>query len=139
MGPARTAFAWTIFPLGLGLAIAAVMALMERGMAPEQALFGPTLAAYAVVLTLERFLPLHESWKHSRGDLRVDIGHFVVSGMLTIGLLRPFVVAGSVVLAGGLAWYLGMGAVMYWARHIHGGEPEDEIAGLERNLEHWKL
>jgi len=43
------------------------------------------------------------------------------------------------VFAGGLAWYVGMGAMMHWARHIHGGEPEDEIAGLERNLEHWKL
>ena len=27
----------------------------------------------------------------------------------------------------------------YLGRHIRGAEPEDEIAGLERNLEHWKL
>ena len=43
------------------------------------------------------------------------------------------------VVAGGVAFYVSLLVVMYVARHIHGGEPEDEIAGLERNLEHWKL
>ena len=44
-----------------------------------------------------------------------------------------------VILAGGLVFYVTLLLVMYLARHIHGAEPEDEIAGLERNLEHWKL
>lgn len=39
----------------------------------------------------------------------------------------------------GLLFYGGLLLLMWWARHIHGGIPEDEIAGLERNLEHWKL
>ncbi|MCP3982553.1 MAG: DUF2270 domain-containing protein [bacterium] len=43
------------------------------------------------------------------------------------------------VVGGGVAFYVSLLIVMYVARHIHGGEPEDEIAGLERNLEHWKL
>ena len=43
------------------------------------------------------------------------------------------------VASGGVVFYGGCLVVMYLARHIHGGEPEDEIAGLERNLEHWKL
>ena len=29
--------------------------------------------------------------------------------------------------------------VTWYARHIHGGVPQDEIAGLERNLEQWKF
>jgi uncharacterized membrane protein len=45
----------------------------------------------------------------------------------------------GVVVAGGVAFYGALGVVMYLGRHIHGGEPADEIAGLERNLEHWKL
>jgi len=44
-----------------------------------------------------------------------------------------------VVVIGGLAFYGAVGLVLFFARHIHGGEPEDEIAGLEGNLEQWKL
>jgi uncharacterized membrane protein len=43
------------------------------------------------------------------------------------------------VAAGGLAFYALLIVAAYLARHIHGPEPEDEIAGIERNLEHWKL
>lgn len=46
--------------------------------------------------------------------------------------------AGAVAV-GGLMFYGSLLALGYMGRHIHGGEPEDEIAGLERNLEHWKL
>lgn len=44
-----------------------------------------------------------------------------------------------VVLLGGVLFYSSLAAVVWYARHIHGGVPEDEIAGIERNLEHWKL
>ncbi|MBW2361625.1 MAG: sterol desaturase family protein [Deltaproteobacteria bacterium] len=116
MSPARTAFAWTVFPLGLGSALAVAMALMERGVAPERAMFGPILVAYAVVLTLERFLPLHESWKHSRGDLHVDIGHYIVSGGLTVALLRPLMLAFTVMVA---AWLSAMISSPLWPGHWH--------------------
>ncbi len=53
---------------------------------------------------------------------------------ISLGGLSAGLIAG-----GGLLFYGSLGVVMYLARHIHGGEPEDEIAGLERNLEHWKL
>jgi uncharacterized membrane protein len=32
-----------------------------------------------------------------------------------------------------------IGSAMWYARKLARGEPEDEIAGLEKNLEHWKL
>jgi len=44
----------------------------------------------------------------------------------------------AVLVTGGM-FYGGLLGVMWYARHIHGGVPEDEIAGLERNLEHWKF
>ena len=48
-------------------------------------------------------------------------------------------VPSSVILGGALLFYGSLMGVVWAARHIHGGEPADEIAGLERNLEHWKL
>jgi uncharacterized membrane protein len=45
----------------------------------------------------------------------------------------------AVVAGGGLLFYGGLAFTMWYSRHIHGGVPDDEIAGIERNLEHWKL
>jgi uncharacterized membrane protein len=53
---------------------------------------------------------------------------------MAVGPCPPWFVAGT-----GLLFYGGLLLTMWWGRHIHGGIPEDEIAGLERNLEHWKL
>ncbi len=49
------------------------------------------------------------------------------------------VIPAWVVLTAGVMFYGSLLLLMWYARHIHGGVPEDEIAGLERNLEHWKL
>jgi uncharacterized membrane protein len=57
-----------------------------------------------------------------------------VWGRIGVESIPPWVIASS-----GLLFYAGLIMVGWLARHIHGGEPEDEIAGLERNLEHWKL
>jgi sterol desaturase/sphingolipid hydroxylase (fatty acid hydroxylase superfamily) len=104
-----TIFSWTIFPLTLGGAIAVSIVQMLGGAPPAAATFLPIVTAYLLVLTLERVLPLHAEWQHSRGDLRVDVGHFLVSGLLTLGLLRPTVVAGSIVVAGWLSSAVGTG------------------------------
>ena len=53
---------------------------------------------------------------------------------MAVGPFPPWVVA-----AAGLVFYTFLLLIMWYARHIHGGVPEDEIAGLERNLEHWKF
>ena len=37
---------------------------------------------------LERLFYWQESWLHSQGDLSVDLGHLVVSGLLTTRLLE---------------------------------------------------
>ena len=93
MSSARTVFAWTIFPVVLGGAVAFTIWQMARGVDPIIAFVGPTIAAYFLLLTLERLLPYHRSWNRSRGDLHVDLGHLVVSGAFTVELLRPFMLA----------------------------------------------
>jgi uncharacterized membrane protein len=44
-----------------------------------------------------------------------------------------------VVLVLGVVFYVAVFLLIWVGRHLHGGEPDDEIAGLERNLEYWKL
>jgi uncharacterized membrane protein len=58
----------------------------------------------------------------------------VVWSRLSVGMLPAWAV-----LAAGLAFYAGLFAIMWYARHMHAGVPEDEIAGLEANLDHWKF
>jgi len=53
---------------------------------------------------------------------------------MAVGPCPPWVVAGL-----GFLFYCSLIFLMWWARHVHSGVPEDEIAGLERNLEHWKF
>ena len=53
---------------------------------------------------------------------------------MAVGHIPPSVIVFSWLVFGAL-----IGGAMWYARHLCGGEPEDEIAGLERNLEHWKL
>jgi sterol desaturase/sphingolipid hydroxylase (fatty acid hydroxylase superfamily) len=111
MARARTLFAWTIFPLVLGGAVAFTIREMERGVAPAFAFVGPTVASYLLILVLERVVPFHESWKRSRGDLHVDFGHLVVSGALTLELLRPWMRALGVAAGGWLS--AGWGASLW--------------------------
>lgn len=53
---------------------------------------------------------------------------------MEVGELPSWFVVGC-----GLVFYGMLFFMMWYSRHIHGGVPDDEIAGLERNLEHWKL
>ncbi len=57
-----------------------------------------------------------------------------VYGRMSVGAIPGWMILG----AGG-AFYSFLLLVMWWGRHVHAGIPEDEIAGLERNLEHWKF
>ncbi len=64
-------------------------------------------------------------------------GNIAFSDILNSMKLGP--IPPAVVLGIGIGFYATLITIGWTARHIHGGEPEDEIAGLERNLEHWKL
>lgn len=71
------------------------------------------------------------------------IGKLTLQAGPSAGTLWERIAVGSIpsglVVAGGVAFYSSLLIIIWLSRHIHGGEPEDEIAGLERNLEHWKL
>jgi uncharacterized membrane protein len=53
---------------------------------------------------------------------------------MAVGPCPSWVVAG-----GGLIFYCALLLLTWRGRHIHGGIPSDEIAGIEHSLEHWKL
>jgi len=107
MPGARTWFAMTIFPAVLGASIAATIAIMDHGVPPAVAFVGPVVAAYLIVMVCERIVPLHRSWLRSQGDVRVDLGHLIVSGGITVELLRPLMLAVGVALFGRLSHLLG--------------------------------
>ena len=86
---ARNLFAMTIFPVVLAAAIAATIAIMRGGVSPAVAFGGPAAAAFLIVMTLERVIPFHRSWQQSRGDIHVDLGHLLISGVVGLELLRP--------------------------------------------------
>ena len=58
----------------------------------------------------------------------------VVWERMAVGMFPSWLVAGA-----GLAFYAAMIGIIWYSRHMHAGIPEDEIAGLEANLDHWKF
>ncbi len=97
----RFLFSITVFPLTMCAAVGATILLIERGVEPAVAFVGPTVFSYLFVWSCERLLPYDGDWNRSRGDMRVDLGHLLVSGALTLELLRPLMLAIGVY-AGGL-------------------------------------
>jgi sterol desaturase/sphingolipid hydroxylase (fatty acid hydroxylase superfamily) len=105
----RDGFSMLVFPAVLCAAIAATIALMNRGVPPPIAFTGPVVASYLFVMVCERFLPYHRSWQRSQGDVPVDLGHLVVSGAITLQLLRPAMLALAVALGGWVSALVGDG------------------------------
>jgi len=56
---------------------------------------------------------------------------------LTERMAAPWLPPWAVLLAG-LLFYLFLFGVMWYARHVQYGEPEDEITGIARDRHHWK-
>ncbi len=82
---------------------------METGSPPEQAILLPLVATYLLVATLERVLYWRRAWLHSRGDLSVDFGHLLVSGIFANQLVSIPVLYLAIVVAGHLADAMGGG------------------------------
>jgi sterol desaturase/sphingolipid hydroxylase (fatty acid hydroxylase superfamily) len=87
--PARKIFSVLVFPVVFGGAIAWAIALMRAGVEPQTAFLIPTGAALVTLALLELGVPYCEAWRRADRDVRVDIGHLLVSGGLTLELLRP--------------------------------------------------
>jgi sterol desaturase/sphingolipid hydroxylase (fatty acid hydroxylase superfamily) len=103
----RRIFSLTVFPVIFGGALAMALWMMRAGYGPTVSFLTPTGVAYLLLCGLERVIPYHESWKRSRGDIHVDVGHMIVSGGLTVETLRPLVLALAVGLGGWLSGLLG--------------------------------
>ena len=91
----------TIFPVMMGGGVWYAIAQIEAGEDPAIAIGLPTIAAYFVIMGLERFFYWQKSWLHSQGDLKVDVGHLLVSGLLTT---RALEIPARLVAIAGAAW-----------------------------------
>ena len=96
---ARRVFSLTVFPVIFGAAVAAAIWMLGAGYSPTVSFLSPTGVAYLLLLGLERIVPYHESWKKNQGDVKVDLGHMVVSGGITLELLKPLML--TLAVAGG--------------------------------------
>jgi len=78
--------------------VALGLSLMDAGVKPATTVLPIALGMLLVVGLLERVLPWHRDWLHSKGDLRVD-ALYLPTQSLVAGLARPL--AASLAVAGG--------------------------------------
>lgn len=92
-----------LFPAVLGGGTAYAIHQIDSGVPPTEAILLPTIAAYLVIMGLERLFFWQERWLHSDGDLRVDLGHLLVSGLATTRLLEIPIRLGAIAAGAWLA------------------------------------
>ena len=109
----RRVFAWAIFPVVIGGAVAAAIGLMERGVHPLLAFAAAQIPAFAIVIVFERIFPYQVSWNRSRGDVRVDAAHLVTITLVG-ALIQPAI---NAVGAGIGAWLSGGLGLGLWPTH----------------------
>ncbi len=96
---ARAALAGLVYPVLTGGALTAVVLGLRAGLSPELLAAGVPAVAAVLVALVERVLPYSQAWSQSRGDVRADAVHLLVSAAVADGTLRA--------LAGALAVGLG--------------------------------
>jgi sterol desaturase/sphingolipid hydroxylase (fatty acid hydroxylase superfamily) len=101
----------TMFPAVLGGSIFYAVNEIDAGTDPAQAIILPTLFSYLLIATVERVLYWQRAWLHSNGDLKVDLGHLLISGLLTTELLKIPIFLGSIALA---AWLSNLTGTSIW-------------------------
>ena len=97
----------SIFPLVLGGGVAWAIHKIETGVPAAEAIFLPLLLSYLAIASLERLLYWQPDWLHSRGDLKVDLAHLLISGIVTVQILTLPITIGAVAGAGWLADRIG--------------------------------
>ena len=96
------------FPILLATALAFLIRAIEDGREPASAMSLIIVAAYAVLAVTERVMPYRETWLHSKGDLRADIGWFFTNSVLN-RVLEPLLLGLAVVIGAKLAHTIGLG------------------------------
>ena len=98
-----TIFSMAVFPAVLCGAVGSTIEFMNRGVDPLVAFVPATVFAYLFVMLCERALPYHPDWNRPRRDVPVDLAHLMVSGGVTLSLLRPVMLALALAIAGFLS------------------------------------
>ncbi len=101
----------SFFPVLLGGAVFWAIEEIEAGVEPAAAVLLPMLISYGVIAAVERVLYWQPTWLHSNGDLKVDIGHLLVSGLLTTELLKIPIVFASIAVG---VWIAGLAGGSLW-------------------------
>ncbi len=91
------------FPAVMAGAIGAMLVLLHAGLPPTAAFVPPLALAYATVALGERRMPFRSEWSRARGDVRVDVAHFLGSGIVGVEAARPLLMAAAVAMAGPLS------------------------------------
>lgn len=91
------------FPAVMAGAIGAMLVLLHAGLPPTAAFVPPLALAYATVALGERRMPFRSEWSRARGDVRVDVAHFLGSGVVGVEAARPLLMAAAVAMAGPLS------------------------------------
>jgi sterol desaturase/sphingolipid hydroxylase (fatty acid hydroxylase superfamily) len=89
----RTIFSMAVFPAVLSGAVVSTIEFMDRGVDPLVAFVPAIVFTYLFVMLCERALPYRPDWNRPRGDVPVDLGHLMISGGVTLSLLRPVMLA----------------------------------------------
>ena len=105
------AIAIGLFPVVIGGTLAWGIAEIESGVPAARAIAAPTLLAYVLLAGIERIACWEPRWLHSKGDVGVDLGHLLVSGLLTTRGLEIPIRLGVVALS---AWLAGNGFDAIW-------------------------
>jgi sterol desaturase/sphingolipid hydroxylase (fatty acid hydroxylase superfamily) len=100
-----------IFPTVLGLGVYWGITEIEAGTPSAIAVAIPIVVSYIAIALAERVLYWEPDWLHSKGDLPVDIGHLLVSGLLTPQLLEVPIRIGAIAAA---AWLAGETGSLLW-------------------------
>jgi sterol desaturase/sphingolipid hydroxylase (fatty acid hydroxylase superfamily) len=94
----RKTLSLSIVPLAVLLGLGVSVWMMRAGVEPAKVVGPISIAAFLLVAVMERVLPWHRDWNHSRGDLRSDA--LYVPTQFGVGaLFRPLVA--SLAVAGG--------------------------------------
>jgi len=110
-GAIATFLASGLFPAVTLGSLAWAIAALDRGVPLGEAILPPLLLPYVLIALAERFFYWEEGWLHSQGDLKVDVGHFFVSGILTIRLLEVPIRIAAIAAA---AWLAGVTGGSIW-------------------------
>ena len=89
-------------PAGVVGSVCACLALMEAGFDPAATVLPIGFVMLVLVALLERVMPWHRDWLHSKGDLRVDALYLPTQAGVG-ALLAPLAAALAVALGGWLA------------------------------------